>query len=178
VVVAKMSETLMNSTKKPNRNSSDSKPSPVPILKKESEQGFKDRLREVIADRKLTWFAKECGFSDSLLGAYLRGEKLPGLDNLVSMANLGNVTVDWLATGRQPKTRAELRVGAAPVHPDAERHETYRLAVEVAQEWQVEHGKFLPADKFMQAVELLVELSEGEPDQVRKKSAQVLRLAA
>lgn len=161
-----------------NRNSSDSKATPVPIRSTESEQGFKERLRQAIADRKLVAFAKECGFSDSLLGAYLRGEKLPGMENLMAMAEAGGVTLDWLAAGREPRTRAELRKalaargGADPVS------DTWRLAVELVQEWQVEQGKLLPPDKFMRAVELLVELSEGEPEQVRQLSAKVLHLAA
>lgn len=95
------------SAESPNRNGSDSKGAAVPIPGKESEQ-FKDRLRETIGERTLVRFAQECGFSDSLLGAYLRGSKLPGLENLVAMANTGGVTVDWLATGRPPRTRAEL----------------------------------------------------------------------
>ena len=101
-----------------NRNGSDLKAEEVPISKFETEPPFKDRLREVIGDRKLVWFAKECGFSDSLLGSYLRGEKLPGFDNLVSIARVGGVTVDWLATGRSPKTRAELKaIAVAPAVP-------------------------------------------------------------
>lgn len=178
-----MAENLMDSRLKENRNRSDSKAASVPIREKESEPLFKDRLREVIADRKLVWFAKECGFSDSLLGAYLRGEKLPGLENLVAMANTGSVTVDWLATGRLPKTRAELRAATqqsqgSQATGSAQLFDTYRLAVEVVQEWQVENGKLLPPEKFARAIDLLVDLSDGEPEQVKKHSAKVLRLAA
>lgn len=97
---------------KENRNSSDSKTSAVPILDGETEQPFKDRLREVIGDRTLVSFAKACGFSDSLLGSYLRGEKLPGFDNLISIAEVGGASIDWLATGRLPKVR-ERRPAAA-----------------------------------------------------------------
>ncbi|WP_083953388.1 helix-turn-helix domain-containing protein [Thauera butanivorans] len=102
-----MTKTPYESTGSPNRNCSDSKDATVPIPGKESEQ-FKDRLREAIGERTLLRFAQECGFSDSLLGAYLRGSKQPGLENLVAMANVGGVTVDWLATGRPPRTRADL----------------------------------------------------------------------
>jgi len=178
-----MTKTLYESAARPNRNSSDSISAAVPIPRKETEQ-FKDRLRESIGDRKLVRFAQECGFSDSLLGAYLRGEKLPGLENLVAMANVGGVTVDWLATGRPPRTRGELAaLSALALHgasakdaPDAS--DTWRLAVEVVQEWQVKEGRLLPPEKFMRALELLVELSDGEPSQVRALSAKVLRLAA
>ena len=173
----------------PKRNGSDSKGAAVPIPGKESEQ-FKDRLRETIGERTLVRFAQECGFSDSLLGAYLRGSKLPGLENLVAMANTGGVTVDWLATGRPPRTRGELAVlsalalhkastkGAPAPAPAPEGSDTWRLAVEVVQEWQVKEGRLLPPDKFMRALELLVELADGEPAQVRALSAKVLRLAA
>lgn len=107
-----MAETRMNKSLAGNRNSSDSLGTAVPIRETESEQ-FHERLKEAIADRKLAWFAKECGFSDSLLGSYLRGEKRPGLINLIAISRVGGVTVDWLATGRLPKTRAELRAAQA-----------------------------------------------------------------
>lgn len=52
---------------------------------------------------------------------YLVEGKKPGLDYLVAIADAGGVTVDWLATGRPPKTRAELRElltrGSAPQAP-------------------------------------------------------------
>jgi transcriptional regulator with XRE-family HTH domain len=107
-----MAATRLNAGDSGNRNSSDSSPSKVPIVREESEL-FKARLKEVVGEETLVAFAKQCGFSDSLLGSYLRGEKLPGLGNLVAMADAGNVTVDWLATGRPPKTRAELRAMVA-----------------------------------------------------------------
>lgn len=180
-----MSENRIDSRPKVNRNSSDSKAASVPIREGESVQLFKDRLKEIVADRKLVWFANECGFSDSLLGAYLRGGKLPGLENLVAMASAGGVTVDWLATGRLPKTRAELRATTQQsqsqgnsVAGGAQLLDTYRLAVEVVQEWQLEQGRFLPLDKFQQVIELLVDLSHGEPEEVRNLSAKVLSLAA
>ena len=174
-------------TKKPyesasatNRNGSDSKSAAVPIPRNESEQ-FKDRLRETVGERTLLRFAQECGFSDSLLGAYLRGAKLPGLENLVAMADAGGVTVDWLATGRPPRTRAELaallKKGAPAPQGAPEGSELWRLAVEVVQEWQVKEGRLLAPDKFLRALELLVDLADGEPAQVRTLSAKVLRLA-
>ncbi len=172
-----MKDIPVKSRHQENRNSSDSIPAAVPIQKSESELSFKDRLREVIADRKLVSFAKECNFSDSLLGAYLRGEKLPGLENLVAISRVGGVFVDWLATGRPPKTRAELKAAAA-APASAPVGDTWRLAVEVLQEWQVAQGRFLPPEKFMQAVELLVDLADGELERVRPLSAKVLRLVA
>lgn len=172
-----MPKNLYFSTSSENRNGSDLKVEEVPISKLETEQPFKDRLREVIGDRKLVWFAKECGFSDSLLGSYLRGEKLPGFDNLVSIARVGDVTVDWLATGRRPKTRAELHAWATgPAKANAV--DTYRIAVEAVQAWQLEQNRFLTPDKLLQTLDLLVELSEGKPEQLKPLVGRVLRLAA
>lgn len=57
-------------------------------------------------------------------------------------------------------------------------NEARRMALEIVQEWQIEHGKFLPVDKFLRAVELLTELAADEPAQVKKHAASVLRLAA
>lgn len=34
---------------------------------------------------------------------------MPGLRYLVAIADAGGVTIDWLATGRAPRTRQELR---------------------------------------------------------------------
>ncbi len=56
--------------------------------------------------------------------------------------------------------------------------EARQMALEIIQEWQIEHGKFLPVDKFLRAVELLTELANDEPAQVKKHAASVLRLAA
>jgi transcriptional regulator with XRE-family HTH domain len=51
-------------------------------------------------------------------------------------------------------------------------------AAKVIQEWQVESGKLLPVDKFVQAIDLLIELADGEHEQIKKHSAKVLWLAA
>lgn len=77
-------------------------------IREDECDGLPGRIREIIGDRKNSWFAKECGFGESLLRKYLAGAQ-PNTQNLVSMARVGDVTVDWLATGRLPKTRSELR---------------------------------------------------------------------
>ena len=142
---------------------------------------FVARLKQVIGDRKLTWFAEECAVGESTLRNILSGA-WPRTDLLVRIADAGGVTVDWLATGRPPRTRAELaallKKGAPAPQGASEGSELWRLAVEVGQEWQVKEGRLLPPDKFLRALELLVELADGEPAQVRALSAKVLRLAA
>lgn len=68
---------------------------------------FPARLRECIGDEPVASFARRCGFSEGLIRAYLKDDKRPGMDKLVRMADAAGVTVDWLATGRGPRTRAE-----------------------------------------------------------------------
>lgn len=73
---------------------------------------FPARLRECIGDEPVASFARRCGFSEGLIRAYLKDDKRPGMDKLVRMADAAGVTVDWLATGRGPRTRAEAREAA------------------------------------------------------------------
>lgn len=63
-------------------------------------EGFSERLRQIIGDRSVLKFSRECGISDSLMRKYLYGS-LPGLGKLVRLAEVGGVGVEWLATGRQ-----------------------------------------------------------------------------
>lgn len=62
-------------------------------------QAFSDRLRQVIGNRSVLKFSQECGISDSLMRKYLAGSQ-PGLGKLVRLAEVGGVSVEWLATGR------------------------------------------------------------------------------
>lgn len=52
------------------------------------------------------------------------------------------------------------------------------IAVRAIQEWQIEAGRTLPIDKFLRAIDLIVELSGDHPQQVRKHADNVLRLVA
>jgi len=65
------------------------------------------RLKELIGGN-VSAFSRQCRIRESLLRKYLAGSQ-PSTFNIVAMADAGNVTVDWLAAGRLPKTRAELR---------------------------------------------------------------------
>lgn len=144
------------------------------ILSSECD-GLSGRIGELIGDKKVSWFAKECGFGESLVRKYLLGAQ-PNTSNLVAMANVGGVTLDWLATGRLPKTRAELKAAARP--QDVGRLDTYRIAVEAVQAWQLEHNRYLQPGKLLEVLDLLVELADGKADQVKPLTAKVLRLAA
>ena len=147
---------------------------PRHILSAESDALAK-RISELVGGKKVSWFAKECGFGESLLRKYLTGAQ-PNTSNLVAMANVGGVTVDRLATGRPPKTRAELKAASRP--QDDGSLDTYRIAVEAVQAWQLEHDRYLQPDKLVQALDLLVELAEGDADQLKPLAERVLRIAA
>lgn len=69
--------------------------------------GLIDRIRAAIGDEPVAAFARRCGFGESLLRKYLQGSE-PSASNLAKIADAAGVTVDWLATGRGPRTRAEL----------------------------------------------------------------------
>ena len=103
-----------------NRNSSDSAVKAVPIPKKESEP-ISVRLKEVVGDEPHRSFARRMNISESVMRAYIEGTSKPGMDNLVSIADAGGVTIDWLATGRLPKRRSDLKVSdqaPAPLNPE------------------------------------------------------------
>lgn len=102
-----MTKSIENAGIEGNRKTSDSSDASLPIQKTESE-AFVERLKKITEGESNRSFAKRCEMSDALLGSYLRGEKTPGMDRLVAIASAAGVTVDWLATGRLPKTRSSL----------------------------------------------------------------------
>lgn len=69
------------------------------------------RIRAAIGEEPVAAFARRCGFGESLLRKYLQGSE-PSATNLAKIADAAGVTVDWLATGRGPRTRAEAREAA------------------------------------------------------------------
>jgi transcriptional regulator with XRE-family HTH domain len=73
------------------------------MTEEKSVQSFPIRLRKLVdlvgSAEKL---ARAAGVSSRVVGKYLSGESLPGLANLVSMAQAGEVRVEWLAVGDGP----------------------------------------------------------------------------
>lgn len=173
-----MPETRAN-TRIPGKVTTSHSPEEARHIPSAESDGLSQRIAEVLGDRKVSWFARECGFGESLLRKYLAGAQ-PNTSNLVAIARAGGVTVDWLATGQLPRTRSEIKAACEQSHAalDSPSQDVFKLAIEVIQEWQIAQGRFLPADKFVRAAELLTELSEGDSSQVRLLSAKVLRLAA
>lgn len=110
-----MAKTLANKGLQRESDASDSSALSRPIHTEETD-AFVERLKDTIADKKIVWFAEECGLPESNIRAYLNG-RLPSIEKAVAIADAGGVTLDWLAAGRPPKTRAEQRALAAAARP-------------------------------------------------------------
>ena len=88
----------------------------------EALQGFSERLARVIKQEggraKKQAFARKIGVKPQQLSRYLKGQ-LPDAPTLLAIAEVGQVSVDWLLTGREvrrgeaggtdPSSRAVLR---------------------------------------------------------------------
>ncbi len=114
-----------------------------------------------------TEFGDAMGVTKKTQGLYERGEREPDGSYFQAAAAAG-CDVLYILTGRR-----EPKVGARSPFDDVA-----SLALEAVQEWQIEAGQTLPIDRFLRAIELLIELADGEPQQVKKHAASVLRLAA
>ncbi|TPJ83883.1 helix-turn-helix transcriptional regulator [Mesorhizobium sp. B2-6-3] len=62
---------------------------------------FAERLRLALSGESPHAFSKRSGIGDSTMRKYLMGS-MPGLDNLLIIADAANVTLDWLAAGKGP----------------------------------------------------------------------------
>ncbi|WP_330543772.1 S24 family peptidase [Aeromonas hydrophila] len=71
--------------------------------KKESVLQFSERLKSIVPAGSGRDFAKRAGIGYSTVHNYLQGVSSPTLENLVSLARAGNVSVEWLATGEEFK---------------------------------------------------------------------------
>jgi transcriptional regulator with XRE-family HTH domain len=69
------------------------------------------RLKLLIGDHSVAFFARKCGMAESVLRTYLNDRRMPSLNKAWAIAAAGGVTLDWLATGRGRRVTAP--VGAA-----------------------------------------------------------------
>ena len=60
-------------------------------------------LDNLMSDRGISAYkiSKDTGISDRLIGYWRNGEKLPGAENLLTIANYFNISVDYLLTGKE-----------------------------------------------------------------------------
>jgi phage repressor protein C with HTH and peptisase S24 domain len=66
-------------------------------------EGFPGRLREVVGQiGSIQKLADASGISSRTISDYLSGESEPSRERLVALAEAGQVSVGWLATGREP----------------------------------------------------------------------------
>jgi len=52
-----------------------------------------------------------------MLGKYIKGDAKPSYYTMVTLADAAGVSLDWLATGREPMMRADAPAQAAPAAP-------------------------------------------------------------
>jgi hypothetical protein len=79
-----------------------------PILDGESG-AFIARLKEVIGEESVLSFSKRCGVKEATLRSYINDGRAVPVLKAAAISAAGGVLVDWLATGRPPKTRADLK---------------------------------------------------------------------
>ncbi|MFQ4139081.1 XRE family transcriptional regulator [Nodosilinea sp. PGN35] len=61
---------------------------------------FPVRLKQAVGDKSVRGFARDCGFSDTVLRQYLNGQSEPTRPALLAIARTANISVEWLATGQ------------------------------------------------------------------------------
>lgn len=91
-----------------------------------------DRLRELRGDTAQAVVAAEVGISRSHLTNMENGKDTPSIDLLGTLALHYRVTMDWLWSGREPRSldpRDQALLVALHSLPEAER-ETYRRLIE------------------------------------------------
>lgn len=69
--------------------------------KKKSVVQFSERLKSLVPSGSGRDFAKKAGIGYSTVHNYLQAISSPTLENLVLLAKAGNVSVEWLATGKE-----------------------------------------------------------------------------
>ena len=137
---------------------------------------FVARVKEIIGDRKLTWFASECGVGESTLRNILAGA-WPRTDILCAIAETGGVTLDWLAIGRLPKTRAELRAGSRTAPEPVLDLARLQLAIATVEEGLAATRRVMAPEKKAQLVLAVYDLYQ-EPANTRDRVLKLVKSAA
>lgn len=71
---------------------------------------FAQILNKLMNDTKVSAYkiSKDTGISDRLIGYWKKGEKLPGAENLLTLANYFGISIDYLLTGKEKISSLEL----------------------------------------------------------------------
>lgn len=72
--------------------------------------GFNVRLRKAMGDETPCMFAKKSGVSGSSLHNYLKGLVVPSIEKACRMANVANVSLDWLASGCRARSQLSQKI--------------------------------------------------------------------
>ncbi|HDZ3720101.1 TPA: hypothetical protein RSW56_000037 [Vibrio cholerae] len=72
---------------------------------------FKNRMYEILSDRKKTPWGKSLGFTSASISSIFKGERVPGPKFLAPICDMENVNLNWLLIGQGPKYRAEYLTG-------------------------------------------------------------------
>lgn len=79
-----------------------------------AEKGIADRLKLLIGTQSILAFAQKCNVRYESIRQYLNGS-MPGADKLAQIAEANNVSLDWLATGREaPVPGRSAGLGTSP----------------------------------------------------------------
>lgn len=97
-----------------------------------------------------------------------RGKQRVPEDLLTKIVEIFHVSGHWLITGQGDMYGSKT---------DASRN-IVRAAIEELQAWQMREERYLPPEKFAEAVFTLCELAEDKPERVKPAAAMVLRLVA
>lgn len=68
---------------------------PIQSFAEGSKIHFAERLKCAIGDESILSFAKKCGLSDTLIGRYLKGASVPGIDKLPQIAAASGKPISW-----------------------------------------------------------------------------------
>lgn len=156
--------------------------SKVRIPKQESE--LAQRLRETIGDETVVAFGRRCGLVESTLRKYFSGT-LPNSENLVAIADAGNVNIEWLAAGRGPKQRGAALAAvpaAAPAPAEPLNLDQLTVAISAVEEGLEAIERHLPPAKHAQliisAYGMLGELHQRDMAAQRRNLVQLIKTAA
>lgn len=119
--------------------------------------GFPDRLATIIGSSSVRAFARKAGISDTFLRQCLSGRTEPTRMKLIAIAEAGGVSVEWLATGREPA--GQLGIAEAPAAPPLDQA-LLETVIECIEESLAQSGRSLTPARMARLVTAVYEMYE------------------